>query len=155
MSKRSPDKARSWPIRVIALLLILQAVGLVGINAYHLSSQASPDAEINVGLETLQEINELPPEQIGPVKALISALLLAPLAIPALLAAIGFLFLLRFGWLLAMITQIVILLVCLMLYVEFKPVVIYPAMVYCILIVLYLNVHEVRLAFLTRGADQD
>jgi len=71
------------------------------------------------------------------------------------LAAICFLFLFRFGWVTAMLTQVATLAICLMLYLEFKPIVVYPIMVYCILMVLYLNVNDVRLTFFTRKAREE
>jgi hypothetical protein len=162
MSKTSPGKTRSWPIRIIALLLLLQAVGLAGGNVYNISAQVGEQQNLDAWADSFdaevsaaEEIGDLSPETLAVVKAFVSGVLLIPLAVPALLAAIGFLFLLRFGWTLAMITQVVALLFCLILYLDFfKPFIIYPVMVYCVLMVLYLNVHDVRLAFLGRRAGQ-
>ena len=156
MPEEATYRTRAWPIRVIALLLLLEAVVMVGLNFFYLSGELANKStgEVNTIIEQLgfQENTEpLPVETTRAIEALISAIFLAPLAIPAVLAGIAFLFMFRFGWLLAMITQVAGLSLCLMLYFEFKPPLIYPIMVYCILMILYLNVHEVRLAFLSRA----
>ncbi len=70
-----------------------------------------------------------------------------PLAILGVLAALGLLLSLRAGWLLAMIVQIGILLVCLYLYVQQKPGFVYPIMLSGIILVLYLNSYDVRVRF--------
>jgi VanZ family protein len=54
----------------------------------------------------------------------------------------------RRGWLLAAIAQGLSLAVSLWLYSWFQPTYVYPIMAYCILMILYLNSNEVRLAFL-------
>jgi hypothetical protein len=48
----------------------------------------------------------------------------------------------------------VALLACLMLYLEIKSFIIYPVMLYCVLMVLYLNLNDVRLAFFGGRAGQ-
>lgn len=139
---------------MIALLLILQAAGLVGINLYNIKVNLARHPEIEKelsALETEADYFDFSPEAQEVVEAFIAAILLILPAIPALIAAIGFLFLLRFGWLLAMLTQTVLLLICLMLYLEWQPVIIYPIMLYCVLMVLYLNLQDVRLAFAVRS----
>ena len=68
-------------------------------------------------------------------------------------AAFGLLLMFRMGWLLAMIVQSLTLLACLLLYAEWEeilsaePLFIYPVMLYCIVMVLYLNSSDVRAAF--------
>jgi hypothetical protein len=156
MPEEPANKARAWPIYVIALLLLLQAVAFVGLNFFYLSAELASQpgqspAALFKQLDLDQPLNQLPPDKIKSLTVVISTILLAPLAIPAALAAVAFLFLLRSGWLLAMITQVAGLLFCLMLYLEFKPPVVYPLMAYCIVMVLYLNVNEVRLAFLAKS----
>jgi hypothetical protein len=73
--------------------------------------------------------------------------LFAPPAVLTLLSALSFLLLRRRGWLLAAIAQGVSLAVCLWLYSLFQPGYVYPIMAYCILMILYLNSHDVRVAF--------
>jgi len=62
----------------------------------------------------------------------------------AALAAIGLFFIWRTGWVLAMLTQGFTLLVSLFLYFQVKPDIIYPIMLYSILMVFKLNSFEVR-----------
>ena len=133
---RRVDKTRRRPIRMIGLLLILQVIGLAGIGAYEL-----------VQVDWQQVDPEAPSQQEIRAAAFF---LFAPPAVLALLAALGFLFLSRKGWLLAAIAQGLSLGVCLWLYSELKPVYVYPIMVYCILMVLYLNSHDVRVVFHSR-----
>ena len=127
------DETSRRPIRVIGLLLVLQAVGLAGIVAYELS---------RVDWRRL-DLESPSGQLIGAA----NSLLFAPPAVLALLAALGFLFLSRRGWLLAAISQGWSLGVCLWLYSESEPVYVYPVMVYCILMILYLNSHDVRVVF--------
>ncbi len=53
----------------------------------------------------------------------------------------------RRGWLLAAIAQGFILAVSLWLYTLFQPGYVYPIMAYSILMILYLNSHDVRVVF--------
>lgn len=157
MPQSTATKRGPWPIRAIALLLILQAVGLVGLNVYNLDKQMDDLAEFRIDLEdvnTPDKYDNLPADQRAFVDALLTGIFLAPIAVIAVIASIGFLFLQRFGWLLAMLTQVIILIVCLVLYLGIRPVIIYPIMFYSVLMVLYLNIHEVRLAFRQQHPEQ-
>lgn len=130
------DKTRRRPIRLIGLLLLLQAIGLTGISTYEL-------AQVDwrwIGSEAMSQ---------QAIRAAVP-LLFVPPAVLTLLSALSFLFLQPRGWLLAAIGQGVSLTVCLWLYSESRPVCIYPTMVYCILMILYLNSHEVRVVFHSR-----
>jgi hypothetical protein len=144
------ERTRSWPVRANALLLILQAAGLGGIAAYtiwqvdwqQLVQQAETGASVSPGLQDAAE------------QAVVFVLVLGPPAVLAILAAIGFLFLFRIGWLLAMMVQALTLLACLLLYTEWNtisfsepPDFIYLVMLYCIVMALYLNSSDVRAAF--------
>lgn len=134
------------------MLLVLQAAGLGGIGAYNVyrvdwqqvKEQLEADAMLSQGLTEAVE------------QAVVIALMLGIPAVLALLAALGFLFLFRIGWLLAMIVQSLTLLACLLLYTEWEeilyqePVFVYPVMLYCIVMVLYLNSSDVRAAFQVR-----
>lgn len=158
MAETLADKRRAWPIRVIALLLLLQALGLVGLNLYNIDRQLKAQSGLSLNfddVDTLEEYNNLLPQQRRLADAVITGIFLMPLAVVALAAAISFFFLFQFGWVLAMITQTVVLLVCLMLYIELKPGIVYPVMAYSILMVLYLNIHEVRLAFRATDAPPE
>ncbi len=134
------------------MLLVVQAAGLGGIGAYNVyrvdwqqvQQQLEADAMLSHGLTEAVE------------QAVVIVLMLGIPAVLALLAALGFLFLFRIGWLLAMIVQSLTLLACLLLYTEWEeilyqePLFVYPVMLYCIVMVLYLNSSDVRAAFQVR-----
>ncbi len=126
------DETGRRPIRVIGLLLVLQAAGLAGVVLYELS-------RFDWRLD--------PESPSGQATGVASSLLFAPPAVLALLAALGFLFLSRRGWILAALSQGASLAICLWLYSESAPLYVYPVMVYCVLMVLYLNSHAVRVVF--------
>lgn len=130
------DETRRRPIRLIGLLLLLQAIGFAGIGAYEL-------ARID-----WQRVGSEEPSQQA-IRAAVPLLFALPAAL-ALLAALAFLFLSRKGWLLAATAQGLGLGACLWLYTGSGPLYIYPVMVYCIPMILYLNSHEVRAAFYSR-----
>ncbi len=124
------------PIWVIGLLLILQAAGLAGVVAYELSRVDWRRVDL-----------EAPS---GRVIEAATSLLFAPSAVLSFLAAMGFLFLARRGWILAALSQGASLAICLWLYSGPAPLYVYPVMVYCVLMVLYLNSHDVRVVFHAR-----
>jgi len=122
---------------LIGLLLILETVGLVGIMVLEFS-------QVNWWIQ-VQELSELSRRE---VEALATVLLI-PTAVLSFLAALSLLILARRGWLLAAVSQGLGLGVCLWLYSETEPelVYVYPVMAYCIFIVLYLNSRTVRHLF--------
>ncbi len=133
-------------------MLVLEAAGLGGIGAYNVYQvdwqQVQQQAETTASLS---------PELVEAIRQTAAVvLLLGPPAVLALLAAFGFLFMLRVGWLLAMIVQALTLLACLLLYAEWEellpeePMFVYPVMLYCIVMVLYLNSSDIRVAFHVR-----
>ncbi len=126
---------RSWPIRVLGLLLLVQTAALVGVS---LVSSARINWRQIVGSGTL-------PQQALDVFVLGGMFI--PCAVLALVAAVGLLAGLRIGWLLAMLAQAILLGGCLWLYVSEGPAFIYPLMLSSIVIVLYLNSRDVRVAF--------
>jgi len=133
------ERARYRPVRLIGLLLILEAAGLVGIMVLEFS-------QVNWWIQ----VEEVPDLSRQEVEALASVLLV-PTAGLSFLAALSLIILARRGWLLAVISQGLGLGVCLWLYSETEPepVYVYPVMVYCIVIVLYLNSRTVRMLFHT------
>jgi hypothetical protein len=145
-------RTRYWPVRANGLLLVLEAAGLGGISAYNVYQvdwqqvQQQAETAASLSAELVEEIR----------RAAAIVLLLGPPAVLALLAAFGFLFMLRVGWLLAMVVQALTLLTCLLLYAEWEeflpeePMIIYPVMLYCIVMVLYLNSSDIRAAFHVR-----
>ena len=79
--------------------------------------------------------------------------LFVPSGILTLMSAFSFLFMRRKGWLLAAMAQGLSLAVSLWLYSWFQPGYVYPIMAYCVLMILYLNSHDVRVVFLSsRGS---
>ena len=153
----NPDKTSSRPIRVVGLLLILQAIGLVSIGAYGIlqvdwqqlqsdSSQQGLVLEIEPGSPQEELVLEA-------VKAVGVAVLFLPSTLLAILGALSFLLFSRRGWLLASLAQTLGLGACLELYYEpfwENPGFVYPVMLYCILMILYLNSSAVRVVFHSR-----
>ncbi len=129
-----PDKTSYRPVRVIGLLLLLEVVGLVGLGAYEF---------LQVDWQRVRFEGE-PSRQVIEAAALV---LFAPPAVLTLLSALSFLLLRRRGWLLAAIAQGLSVAVCLWLYSQIQPVYVYPIMAYCVLMILYLNSHDVRVVF--------
>ena len=128
------DETGRRPILMVGLLLLLEAAGLAGVVAYEFSRV---------------DWRRLDPESpSGQAIGAATSLLFAPSAVLAALAALGFLFLSRRGWILAALSQGASLAICLWLYYSGSaPLYVYGVMVYCILMVLYLNSHDVRVAF--------
>ncbi|HEX6710525.1 MAG TPA: hypothetical protein VF068_09335 [Rubrobacter sp.] len=131
-----PDKTSDRPVRAIGVLLILEVIGLVALGGYEF---------FQVDWQVIDLEN--PPQQAIEVASFV---LFVPPAVLTLLSALSFLLLRRRGWLLAAIAQGLSLAVCLWLYSLFQPGYVYPVMAYCILMILYLNSHDVRVAFRPR-----
>ncbi len=127
-----------WPVRIISLLLSLQAVGLLTICLYLLNQidwerEWSAYALSATAFETLSFI-----------------IFFLPLVALGIFSAIGFLFFWRVAWLTAMIAQGVSLFGCLAIYFEsyLKDYnFIYLIMLSCIVMVLYLNNNDIRVMF--------
>jgi len=132
-----PDKTSYRPIRAIGLLLILEVIGVVSLGVYEFAL---------VDWRRI-DLENPPPQAVIEVAAFA---LFAPPAVLTLLSGLSFLLLRRRGWLLAAIAQGLSLAVCLWLYTLFQPGYVYPIMAYCIVIILYLNSHDVRVVFRPR-----
>ena len=132
-SGNAPERRRSrpWIVYAAGVLLLLQAAGYVALSIY-LLLPLDWDTEI------------MSPQQSD---ALAVSFILIPAAVLAILSAVGFLFLFRAGWLLAMAMQGATLLGCLALYFYTKPQAIFPVMLYSIVMAFYLNTSDVRVAF--------
>lgn len=133
--------ARSWSVRVIAVLLLLQAIGLVSVS---LSKSTQINWQQAIRSESLSA---------QALEAAVISSMFIPLAVLAVIAALGMLWVFRIGWLLAMIAQALILLDCLALYFQQKPGFVYPIMLSGVILVLYLNSFDVRLAFHVRPSS--
>jgi hypothetical protein len=138
-------RSRPWTVRAPGLFLLLQAIAYGALGIYLL-------LPFDWRATTEHRIDLMSPQQIDALS--ISIILLAA-AILAVLSAIGFLFLLRAGWLLAMAMQGATLLGCLTLYFDTKPPAIFPVMLYCIVMAFYLNSSDVRNAFYGRTAGHE
>ncbi len=147
------NEAHYRPVRMIGLLLILQVVGLVGIGVYEFASLDWEEG-MNIDLELIDPTQ--PPESelealaLQVAEAAVFVIFFLPPALMMLLAGLSFLLLKRRGWLLAAIAQGLSLGASLWIYTELNPNYIYPIMVYCILMVMYLNSHDVRVVFHSR-----
>lgn len=123
------------PVRAIGLLLMLEAAGIVAFGAYEI---------LRVDWRRVVETRAMPSREVVETLALV---LFAPAVVLTLLASLGFLLLRRRGWLLAAISQGMAVATGLWLYAEYEPVYVYPIMAYAVLMILYLNVHDVRAVF--------
>ena len=150
------NKTRSRPVRAVGLLLLLQAIGLVGLMTYGLLQidwqqvrfDSQQGLELEIQLNSLQEESVLDAD-----RAIIAAILLLLSTVLAILGALGFLLFSRKGWLLASLAQTLSLGACMELYyASFWENLgfVYPIMLYCILMILYLNSSEVRVVFHSR-----
>ncbi len=158
-ANHEPDQTSSRPIRVVGLLLLLQAIGLVGLMAYVLLQVDWQQVRFDVNQQGLElEIKPDPSlQEEGPTleaaRAIAAAVLFLPSIVLAVLGALGFLLFARRGWLLASLAQTLCLGACMELYYESfweKPSFIYPIMLYCILMIFYLNSSAVRVVFHSR-----
>jgi hypothetical protein len=157
-----PDKTSSRPIRAVGLLLILQAIGLVGLIAYGLLQvdwqQVQSDSQqqglvLEIQLDSSQQQEGEEESVLEAARAIGAAILFLPSIVLAILGALGFLLFSRRGWLLASLAQTLSLGACMELYynsVWENPAFVYPVMLYCILMILYLNSSEVRVVFHSR-----
>jgi hypothetical protein len=135
-SAAEPRKTRRNLVGIVSILLVVQAMGFGGIRFF------MP--------ESLQEILH-EPLLTTPLFAVFADAVLMPLALLTLLASVGFYFVLRAGWLLAMLVQGFTQLGCLVFYFQLKPGFVYPVMTYCIMMVLYLNSYSIRVTFQATG----
>ena len=135
MAVSESDRVSHRPVRLVGVLLILQALGLAGLVVY------------NGVLRIVGEPVEIVMKLRGPFETLTVGGLFLGAAILAAVAAVGFLFVRRKGWLPAALAQTMSLGTCLTLYSELEPRFVYPVMLYCIVVILYLNSRVVRAVF--------
>ena len=133
-------RAHFWPLRMIAFLLLLQAAALGTITIFDSPWITGFSASGNARL----------PAQ--PINAVFIRGTFTALALLAALAALGVLRVLHIAWILALVVQAVLLLLCLFLYVQHRPVGVYPMMLLSIMLVLYLNSRDARVAFRIRSS---
>lgn len=132
-------EARRWTVRLIALLLVLQALTLVTISGIYLMRV---DWDLELGDVMLS---------VPALEAVLLALLLTPIGLFELATALGVWMRRPDAWLHAMIVQGILLIFCLVSYVTNRgESFIYLLMLICIVLVLYLNANDVRLSFSSR-----
>jgi hypothetical protein len=129
-----------WPVRAISLLLIVQALGLISLNAWLL---AGVDWEREFAFVFLS---------LTALDTLSFSTMFTLIAVVTFFTAIAFFLRRRSAWLVAMTLQGVILFCCLWIYFLTTShlrasLFIYLIMLYSILLVLYLNTTDVRQAF--------
>jgi hypothetical protein len=130
---------RLGSVGIVSGLLVLQAILLVGGVLYQV-------AQVNWHLE-ISELTSKPEA----VEAILVISVFSPMAIMAVAAAVCFLIRFRIAWSLAMVTQGLCLAGSLSLRLGQGVSLTYAAvMVYAMIMVLYLNSSEVRLAFRIR-----
>lgn len=130
-----PTQASYLWVRLIGLFLLFQGGGLLAVSVY-LMRWLNLEIPHNQGLFMLRE-----------VEALWASRFFVPLAILTFFTAINFMLLRPMGWLLAMLIQSLTLLSTLVLYFQWQSDFVYPIMLYCIIMVLYLNSSYVRHCF--------
>ena len=127
------------PVWAIGLLLLVEVAGIVGFGAYAFS---------RVEWRRIVAAREVPSGEVVETLVLV---LFAPAVVLTLLSALSLILIRRRGWLLAAISQGLMAGTCLWLYVEYEPLYVYPIMAYAVLMILYLNVHDVRAVFYPEG----
>ena len=133
--------------RILGVLLLLQAVAIVGIGVW-LFTSIDWDRILTLAEEQAQTLPK-PLEKQLEQAILYVVYFLAPVIL-LLLAGLGFVLLRRRGWMLASVAQAIIMLACLFFYTDPRPWFAYPIIAYCILMILYLNSQSVRAAVHSR-----
>jgi len=158
-------RKRSWPVTVVGILLLLQAVFLVsifpvllGYEFYQLPEitfdslfpESGGIAPLRLEVESLRglQINIYVADQVVhiPLKIL-TAMVFSFISVAVLLTSIAFLALWRHAWTLAVFLQGLILLASLIIYFYAHHPYIYLVMLFSIFLVFYLNYYEVRITF--------
>jgi hypothetical protein len=133
---------RTWPVTLLALLLVMQALAMFIIAAYYIS---------------LVEFDFTPTPQDLTVDLplTLNASAFIGLGVLGLLAGIGFFRLWRTAWFLAISLQGLSLLFAIIKYFQYKPVYGYIIMVFCIFMVIYLNYSDVLATFRTEPSVKE
>jgi len=138
----APPTPNPWPIRAITLLLVLQAAGIVLLLSWLFKSVAW----------TLELLENEPSMYALEVTLLL--VIFGPIALLLLFVALFFSLRRQWAWLVAITAQGLILFSCLWFHFQSEFVLrsanwLYAGMLYSVLMVLYLNTTDVRLAFRT------
>lgn len=163
-----PRPRRKWPVTAIGILLMVEALVLLGVVALIFALSV---AELEVALSALWEalrtdplgistdLLRLPQDAIAlevagerifiPVEVVVSTWHL-PFVLPALLVGLLFLRHWRPAWAAALVLQGLLLIVDLRIYFLYRDPYACLLMLFPILLVIYLNHYDVRLAFQSR-----
>jgi hypothetical protein len=131
-------EARPWPVRLLTLLLFFQAIGLFALSIYNFDQAVldeSPDF-LQIIIISFTDLNRM--------------MAFATLTLLTLVAAFGFLWLARTGWLTAILVQGLILLTAITIYLRGGPPYTFGLMSYAIFMVIYLHHPDVLQAFQTK-----
>ncbi|MEZ4677820.1 MAG: hypothetical protein R2932_26750 [Caldilineaceae bacterium] len=136
-----------WPVRIIGILLFVQACLISGVTAYF-TRQIDWERELN---DIMLSIPALDIVMWGAT--------LVPVILLLFITALAFLLYRRFAWLFAMTLQGLILLRCLILYFGTESHLresrwVHLIMLYSVIMVLYLNTTDIRLAFTTENGHE-
>lgn len=131
-----------WPIRAISLLLVLQAGGLVFVLNWLLNS-----------VDWEAEAVEIMPSFYA-IEVALLAIIFTPITLLLVLVALFFSLRRQWAWLTAVSVQGIILFTCLWIHFQTDFFLrsanwLYAGMLYSVIMVLYLNTTDVRLAFRT------
>ncbi|MEX1019105.1 MAG: hypothetical protein WDZ49_05570 [Litorilinea sp.] len=138
------SRARLWTLRVVALLMVLQATGLAFATVLYLSQVNWIRERALTGLSATA------------VDTLLFSILSIPLAFFAGRAVLGLVRVRKGAWLQAMMIQALLLVFALSSYIlEAANSLTYWTLVSCIIVVMYLNTHEVRSSFYADALDKN
>jgi hypothetical protein len=132
-------RLRTWPARLLGLLLLLQAIGAL-VPIVLASREASIDLQTALGFIPYNLADVPAMDQLFVMLILI----FGPLALALALAALFVALLLRLGWLLAMVSQSLLLLVTLTLHFRGDSHFVDPLMASGIVLILILNAAYIR-----------
>lgn len=136
--------SRTWTLRVVALLMVAQAIGLAFISVVYISQ-----------VNWIRE-RALPGLTPTAVDTLLFSILSIPLALFAGRAVLGLMRRQKGAWLQAMVIQALLLVFALTTYIlQEANNMTYWAMVSSIIVVMYLNTHEVRSSFYADTVESD
>ena len=134
-SNSFPHRPRT--VTLLGFFLTLQGLGLICLAGVHLYK-----TEIISAFSWHEIVKNIP--------VILKSTGFFALGFLGLLASIGFFRLWKYAWLSAMLLQGLCMILALDLYFTEKPFYVYILMIYCIVMVIYLNYSEIILAFRTK-----
>lgn len=138
-STNQADSESTLPIRLISIMFIVQIVAILLVALFYLSQ---------VNVDVWQQLEPGMAFSLQDDRAItdfaLTLFYLVPLIVPLAIATVGMLFLWSGGWIVGMIGECAMLLVCITFYFFHPLIVVYPLMFWSILMVLILNLNYVR-----------